>query len=265
MFGMGLLRRIAAAVTLVVVGCIMAASTSIAADRCGIATVIDGGSIKLEGGRFRLDGIDAPETDQQCLEASGAKWNCGIEARDQLGAFINGRSVCCTDKGPDQTYRSRRMGRCKIGNESLNRWLVSQGLALDFKPYSGGRFRTYQQAALLDQRGLWRGCFVAPWEFRRWNRSTAQLLGAGCPGDASQIRDQLFPVDSDAAPGCPAAIKGKIRPVWTRLFKRYRGTYYTEGCGDYPKIKIDRRKGDRWFCGEEEALAQDFRKAQNCK
>jgi endonuclease YncB( thermonuclease family) len=33
---------------------------------------------------LRLEGTDAPETDQICLNAKGDHWACGIEARDSL-------------------------------------------------------------------------------------------------------------------------------------------------------------------------------------
>jgi endonuclease YncB( thermonuclease family) len=48
------------------------------------ATITDGETLVLNGNSFRLDGIDAPKTDQVCLNENGTVWACGIEARDQL-------------------------------------------------------------------------------------------------------------------------------------------------------------------------------------
>src|SRR4051794_33909582 len=48
------------------------------------AIVGDGDTLTVDGIKYRLDGIDAPEADQICLDASGAVWSCGIEAREQL-------------------------------------------------------------------------------------------------------------------------------------------------------------------------------------
>jgi endonuclease YncB( thermonuclease family) len=262
---MGGFKRLATFLVAVWMASMFGSAISSAADVCGVAIVLAADTVKLEGRNFRLDGVDAPETDQTCLEGTGAKWHCGIEARDQLSGFINGRRVCCADIGPDSKSRSRRIGRCSIGKENLSRWLVSQGWGLDLKPDSGGRFQIHETAALLDQRGMWRGCFVVPSEFRRWNIGTPRFLGARCPGNTSNIREQLFPADPDTPPGCPIAIKGKVPPFWIRLIRRYRGTYHMEACADYSTTRINRRKGDRWFCSEEEAMSEDFRKSQNCK
>ena len=50
----------------------------------GVPTVLDGDSIELAGKRLHLDGIDAPEKEQLCLNASGQRWSCGIEALNKL-------------------------------------------------------------------------------------------------------------------------------------------------------------------------------------
>src|ERR1700730_7865910 len=46
--------------------------------------VIDGDTLKVNGKTFRLDGIDAPEKDQVCLDEKGAAWACGIDALARL-------------------------------------------------------------------------------------------------------------------------------------------------------------------------------------
>ena len=57
------------------------------------ATVTDGDTIILNGTAYQLEGIDAPDTDQACLDATGAVWHCGIEVRDQLKTFVGSRDV----------------------------------------------------------------------------------------------------------------------------------------------------------------------------
>ena len=49
---------------------------------------MDGDTLILNGSPYRLDGVDAPETDQVCLDAAGAVWTCGIEARDQRKTLL---------------------------------------------------------------------------------------------------------------------------------------------------------------------------------
>jgi endonuclease YncB( thermonuclease family) len=79
--------------------------------------VKDADTLRLDGKTYRLDGIDAPELDQSCLDEKGATWECGIAARDQLNEFINKRAVQCDDRGPDTPFRERRIGICRIEGE----------------------------------------------------------------------------------------------------------------------------------------------------
>ena len=43
------------------------------------AIVSDGDTLTLDGTKFRLDGIDAPEFNQICLDEKGQPWKCGLE------------------------------------------------------------------------------------------------------------------------------------------------------------------------------------------
>jgi hypothetical protein len=61
----------------------------------GTATITDGDTIVIGGETIRLQGIDAPETDQICLDSRGAVWNCGIDARDRLIRHIGSRQTSC--------------------------------------------------------------------------------------------------------------------------------------------------------------------------
>ncbi len=52
------------------------------------ATVKDGATLQIAGVTYRLDGVDAPEFDQICLDDHADPWTCGVEARDQLAKLI---------------------------------------------------------------------------------------------------------------------------------------------------------------------------------
>lgn len=41
--------------------------------------------------------------------------------------------------------------------------------------------------------------------------------------------------------------------------------YHTIGCNSYEKTTIDKSKGEKYFCSEQEALKAGWRKALNCK
>jgi endonuclease YncB( thermonuclease family) len=221
------------------------------------ATVRDGATLQLGDVTYRLDGVDAPELDQVCIDDYAAPWACGVDARDQLTKLIADRQVRCDDLGP-APYKKRHIGICSVEGEtaSLNQLVVRQGFALNFEPYARGRFRDDETGAKADRRGLWKGCFVAPQEFRRARKDGA-LLGAACRGDKDrEIRSVLFPDEPAMPPGC--SIKGKLA-VRARVTGNV-GVYHLQGCPSYPALT----KTDRWFCAEDDAKAAGFRKAYNC-
>jgi endonuclease YncB( thermonuclease family) len=78
------------------------ASPALAAEITGIPRIVDGDTVEIGQVKIRLSGIDAPETDQICLDAKGEKWACGIAARDELIRHSNGQAWECTTTGTDQ-------------------------------------------------------------------------------------------------------------------------------------------------------------------
>jgi len=223
------------------------------------ATIRDGSTLQLGSVTYRLDGIDAPAFDQLCIDEHADTWTCGVEARDQLTKLIGGRQVRCDDLGPDPAYKKRHLGACKIEGEttSLSQLLVRQGFALNVESSATGRFETDEARAKEDRQGLWKGCFVAPQEFRLGKRDGA-LLGASCPADRDlQIREALFPEDRAMPSTCN--IKGKFA-IRARVTGNV-GIYHLQACRSYPALT----KPDRWFCSEDDAQAAGFRRAYNCR
>ena len=43
----------------------------------GVTSLIVGDTLEIHGQRVRLDGADAPESGQTCLDKTGQKWRCG--------------------------------------------------------------------------------------------------------------------------------------------------------------------------------------------
>ena len=222
------------------------------------ATVRDGTTLQVGDVTYRLDGVDAPELDQICIDDHADPWACGVEARDQLSKLVAGRAVRCDDLGP-APYKKRHIGICSVEGEtaSLNQLVVRQGFALNFEPYARGRFKDDEAAAKDDRRGLWKGCFVAPQDFRR-GRKDGALLGFACRSDKDrEIRAVLFPDEPAMPAGC--SIKGKL-VVRARVTGNV-GVYHLQGCPSYPALT----RPDRWFCTEEDAQAAGYRKAYNCR
>jgi endonuclease YncB( thermonuclease family) len=240
---------------LILILAIFAASQCLAAG----ANVRDGGTVDVAGVTYRLDGIDAPEIDQMCIDDHADPWACGVEARDQLSSLIGGHEVRCEDLGVGTTYRKRHIGICTVEGApaSLNQLLVRQGFALNFEPYARGRFREDEAGARDGRRGLWKGCFVSPQEFR-WGRKDGALLGGSCRTDKDrEIRSVLFPVETAMPPGCSIKAKFALRARVTGKV----GVYHLQGCRSYPALT----RPDRWFCSAEDAEAAGFRRAYNCR
>jgi endonuclease YncB( thermonuclease family) len=82
-------------------------------DLTGVPRIVDGDTLAIGSTKVRLQGIDAPETDQVCLNANGDHWTCGIEARDQLAVHIGGRDIRCSSNGIDAYQRT--LGTCYLG------------------------------------------------------------------------------------------------------------------------------------------------------
>jgi endonuclease YncB( thermonuclease family) len=147
---------------------------ALASELTGIACVSDGDTITVANTKIRLVGVDAPETDQICLDGRGAKWTCGIAARDRLSAIIGSRQITCRLTDVDRYGRS--LGTCYVDGADLNAWMVREGWALAFVRYSQV-YAPDEAAARVNQRGLWQGAFVAPWDWRHRGPNAA-ILGA---------------------------------------------------------------------------------------
>ena len=222
------------------------------------ATVRDGSTLQLGTVTYRLDGIDVPAIDQLCIDAHADSWTCGIEARDQLIKLIGNRQVSCEDLGADPTYKKRHIGICTVEGEtvSLNQSLIRQGFALSLES-AKGRFKDDETRASDNRQGLWKGCFVAPQEFRR-GRKDGPLMGGACrPDREREIRAALFPNEPAMPSGCN--IKGKFA-TRARVTGNL-GIYHLQACRSYPGLT----EPDRWFCSEEDAQAAGFRRAYNCR
>src|SRR4029077_7032883 len=96
--------------------CLLLAAPARAAE----VTVRDGNTIQLGDITYRLEGTDAPDLDQTCINDQADPWTCGLDARDALVDIIGGRTVRCDDLGPDKAYKKRHVGLCRIEGESAS-------------------------------------------------------------------------------------------------------------------------------------------------
>ena len=124
----------------------------------GLAQAADGDSLRVQGDRVRLLGIDAPELDQVCWNEAGTEWSCGRAARAELARLVAAGPVDCQPEGSDKYGRT--LAVCTVANRDVAAGVVEAGLALARDAYGAE-----ESAAKKARRGLWAGRFVDP---RTW-------------------------------------------------------------------------------------------------
>ncbi|MGE0677196.1 thermonuclease family protein [Pseudolabrys sp.] len=237
--------RLAYAVLLIALSAAPAAAEEI----FGIPTVVDGDTLYVASVKIRLSGIDAPETDQICLDDKGQNSNCGLQAKQQLQERFGSARLTC--KLADADMYGRRLGDCFLGNESISRWLVRSGWALAFRRYSQS-FIADEDQARERKVGLWAGAFIAPWDWRHRNTHTIVLGAYKVPRDAQ--RQLLSSTVASAPPNSACVIKANI--------KRRECIYHVPGGRFYDKLKMEPVATRRWFCSAAEAEAAGCRKSK---
>ena len=142
-------------------------TTALAEPIIGRASVIDADTLEIHGKRIRLHGIDAPESDQLCTR-QGKSYRCGQAAALALDDQIAGAPVMCE---PLDTDRYKRIiARCRLGGIDLGAWLVHEGHALAYRPYSLD-YVDQEEWARRNRLGMWSGEFQMPWEYRKERRN----------------------------------------------------------------------------------------------
>lgn len=215
----------------------------------GLARVVDGDTVTIDGRKIRLEGFDAPETDQLCLSASRKSWPCGVEARDHLQEHTAGKVWRCVLNAQDKYGRD--LGVCSVEGQDIGQWMVRQGWAMSFTRYSH-RYDADQEFASAGLRGLWAGAFIAPWDWRSRSRQTVVLGALEVPVEAQEVL--LSSVSEKDTPIAGCVVKGNLNRHGACIYHLPGGRYYA-------KTRIDADKGERWFCSAEEAEVAGCRRS----
>jgi endonuclease YncB( thermonuclease family) len=191
----------------------------------------DGDTLRIWDQKIRLLGVDAPEFSQSCKDGSGEEYSCGMNSLRYLKTIIGSREVRCEG---DKTDRyGRLLATCYVGEININKKLVEDGWAVAFVRYDD-LYLPQEQDAKKHKRGIWRGAFQRPSEYRSksWKAaktSTENVAGEGC------------------------VIKGNINNKGEKI-------YHTPWSSkNYQRTRINTSKGEQWFCNEAEALAAGWR------
>jgi endonuclease YncB( thermonuclease family) len=221
-----------------------------AADITGIPKIRDGDQIMIGNTRIRLGGIDAPSSDQLCLNNNGERWTCGVAAREELVRHAGNKPWTCHARQTDR--RGRTVARCEVDGEDIQQWLVKSGWALAYVRFSHD-YDADEKAAREAKAGMWQGAFIAPWDWRVRNKKTTILGAVKPPENANAIL--LASASGPVAPSPDCTIKGNVNRSGVCIYHQPTSRWYA-------KIEMNVSKGTRWFCSVEDAEAAGCRETK---
>jgi endonuclease YncB( thermonuclease family) len=130
---------------------------------------IDGDTLRAANDvEYRIFGIDAPELHQSCNEANGKSWLCGRAAKAKLTTLINRGNVNCEARAKDRY--GRIVAVCSAeGVPDLGEAMVREGYAIDLGGAAGHPYRDAEAEVEAAKRGIWRGTFDRPSDWRQAN------------------------------------------------------------------------------------------------
>lgn len=146
----------------------MTIALSAASAQAEAVKLSDGDSFRLGDRRYRLSGIDAPELHQDCKDAHGASWPCGVRARSELRRLIGTHPVECKTVTVDRF--GRIVATCVAGGKDLAEEMVRSGFATVYtRSGMASPYDRVQAEARVEKRGMWAGSFDVPSDWRRAN------------------------------------------------------------------------------------------------
>lgn len=129
----------------------------------GLPEVVDGETLRVGGKTFRLYGIDAPDIAQTC-EIRGRTYNCGRVSMTALMDLVAGVKIRCAPRR--NSPGTPAVAHCFAAGYDLSEGMVHTGWALAM-PRDGTKYARIEARAKTAKRGLWKGKFTLPWEWRR--------------------------------------------------------------------------------------------------
>eukprot|EP00879_Flechtneria_rotunda_P005827 GHRR01006131.1.p1 GENE.GHRR01006131.1~~GHRR01006131.1.p1 ORF type:complete len:319 (+),score=111.51 GHRR01006131.1:262-1218(+) len=265
----------------------------------GPARVVDGDTLYIGSEKVRLYAVDAPEKTQPCTDTEGKQYLCGQVSLQALRDRVGDQTVRCEVKTKDQY--GRNVAACSVVSgsqqEDINGWLVANGYAVAYEQY-GKDYVQLAEEAQAGHKGIWQGEFTEPALWRKQQRAAslglqlANTITATQSAGSTTVAQPAQPVQQVSAnaakaatqtavaaaqqaaesvsqsmvgPGTPAIsgaskcngplIKGNINSKGQKL-------YHTPNSRAYTRVEINERKGEKFFCSEQEALAAGWQPAK---
>ena len=149
-----------------------------------------------------------------------------------MAGIIGTNWETCRERGKDPAGRIAAV--CTIAGPQgpdVAAMMVGAGWALANRRVASD-YVTDEARARRGRKGVWRGDFIRPWDWRRGIRLSV----------------------NDDKPGA-CLIKGDIARRNTRV-------YHVPGGRHYARTRIDPAHGERWFCSETEARAAGWQRSR---
>ena len=205
------------------------------ADFSGTIHVVDGDTLHVDDITVRIHGIDAPETDQNCNDAQGRNWLCGVFVTEEISRRFEGEIATCDLIELDRYGRT--VAKCFVDGRDVGEQIVEDGLAHAYRQYSMD-YDQVEKSAQVRRIGIWAGTMQSPAAFR------ADQLSANLAAN---------PPSTPTEANC--FIKGNISESGYIYHMPYNR--------DYNRTRINENRGERWFCDEADAQAAGWRAARN--
>ncbi len=188
---------------------------------------MSGDTLRVAGTTLALSGIEAPIEGQTCADGT-RPWRCDTAAHTALARLLRSSPITCELSGSDSL--GRKIGTCRQGKTDIAAELVRNGHVFA----ETGFFSAYgslESEARAAKAGIWRGEAMRPADYRaqKWEEAKREAP-AGCP------------------------IKGNVTGG--------RRVYVLPWAQGYERVKISSRKGERWFCSEDEAVAAGWKPSE---
>lgn len=153
-------------VTWILVAALMLIGTALPSSAAGRVRVVDGDTIHIGSEKYRLFGIDAPESGQKCIDIDLRTWDCGRVATEALRRIIGNRPPKCDNRGRDRY--GRVLTECIMPGDhlSINERLVRGGAVWAYVRYSK-KYVEAERKAKNERIGIWVAPNTPPWEWRK--------------------------------------------------------------------------------------------------
>lgn len=140
--------------------------------------VIDGDSLTVRQAdaalTIRLTGLDAVEYRQDCARADGSRWPCGHEARTALERIAGRGPLHCELAARDVYHRT--LASCRTAPFPDGVDLTAEMIRAGWAVATEDGYAVEEAEAQARRRGIWRGAFTRPADWRAAHERPAPAL-----------------------------------------------------------------------------------------